>query len=64
MTANDIRLFAEVTTRQAEEAFRRRIEESNRGVELQVTSGYRWTFVAGASDNFVDYGRQRRRENW
>ncbi len=64
MTANDVRLFDEVTTRQAEEAFRRRIEASGRRVELQMAARRGSTSDAGASDNFVEYGRQRRRENW
>jgi len=34
MTNNDIRLFMEVTKRQAEEAFRRQLDESNRRIEM------------------------------
>jgi hypothetical protein len=36
MTTTDVRLFIEVTTRQAEEAFRRQMEESNRRIEAQM----------------------------
>lgn len=38
MTTTDVRLFIEVTTRQAEEAFRRQMEESNRRIEAQMTA--------------------------
>lgn len=38
MTTNDIRLFIEVTTRQAEEAFRRQMEESNRRIEVHMAA--------------------------
>lgn len=38
MTTTDVRLFIEVTTRQAEEAFRRQMEESNRRIEAHMTA--------------------------
>ncbi len=38
MTNNDIRLFMEVTKRDAEEAFRRQIEESNRRIERHMAA--------------------------
>lgn len=38
MTTTDVRLFIEVTTRQAEDAFRRQIEESNRRIDAQMTA--------------------------
>lgn len=38
MTTTDVRLFVEVTTRQAEEAFRRQMEESNRRIEAHMTA--------------------------
>lgn len=38
MNATDVRLFMEVTKRQAEEAFRRQIEESNRRIEMHMTA--------------------------
>jgi hypothetical protein len=36
MTTTDVRLLMEVTTRQAEEAFRRQMEESNRRIEAHM----------------------------
>jgi hypothetical protein len=36
MTIDDVRVFADVTTRQAEEAFRRQMEESDRRIEAHV----------------------------
>jgi len=38
MTTTDVRLFIEVTTRQAEEAFRRQMEESNDRIEAYMAS--------------------------
>jgi len=38
MTNNDIRLFIEVTKRDAEEAFRRQLEESNRVIEKHIAA--------------------------
>lgn len=38
MTTTDVRLFIEVTTRQAEDAFRRQLEESDRRIEAQITA--------------------------
>jgi hypothetical protein len=38
MTTTDVRLFIEVTTRQAEDAFRRQLEESDRRIEAQMTA--------------------------
>ncbi len=38
MNANDVRLFIEVTTHQAEEAFKRQMEESNRRIEMHMTA--------------------------
>jgi len=38
MTTTDVRLFIEVTTREAEDAFRKQMEESNRRIEAYMTS--------------------------
>lgn len=38
MTTTDVRLFMEVTTRQAEEAFRRQMNESDRRVDAQMNA--------------------------
>jgi len=38
MTNNDIRLFIEITKRDAEEAFRRQLEESNRVIEKHIAA--------------------------
>ena len=38
MTATDVRLFIEVTTREAEDAFRRQMEESNHRIEAYMAS--------------------------
>jgi hypothetical protein len=36
MTTNDIRIFADVTARRAEEAFHKQMDESDRRIEAQV----------------------------
>lgn len=36
MTIDDVRMFADATTRQAEEAFRKQMEESDRRIEAHV----------------------------
>jgi hypothetical protein len=36
MKIEDVRILADVTTRQAEEAFRRQMEESDRRIEAHV----------------------------
>lgn len=36
MTINDVRIFVDATTRQAEEAFRKQMEESDRRIEAHV----------------------------
>jgi hypothetical protein len=36
MTIDDVRIFADVTTRRAEEAFRKQMEESDRRIEAHV----------------------------
>lgn len=38
MKLNDVRLFMEVTQQQAEEAFRRQLEESNRRIEMHMAA--------------------------
>jgi hypothetical protein len=38
MTVNDVRLFMEVTQQQAEDAFRRQLEESNRRIEMHMAA--------------------------
>jgi len=38
MTLNDVRLFMEVTQQQAEDAFRRQLEESNRRIEVHMAA--------------------------
>ncbi len=38
MNANDVRLFMEVTSRQAEEAFRRQMDETHRRIEVQLST--------------------------
>jgi hypothetical protein len=38
MKLNDIRLLMEVTQQQAEEAFRRQLEESNRRIEMHMAA--------------------------
>jgi len=38
MTLNDVRIFMEVTQQQAEEAFRRQLEESNRRIEMHMAA--------------------------
>ncbi|HTA26046.1 MAG TPA: hypothetical protein VK763_21115 [Terriglobales bacterium] len=36
MTIDDVRIFADVTTRQAEEAFRKQMDESDRRIDAHV----------------------------
>jgi hypothetical protein len=36
MTINDVRIFADVTARRAEEAFHKQMDESDRRIEAQV----------------------------
>lgn len=36
MTIDDVRIFANVTTRQAEEAFRKQMDESDRRIDAHV----------------------------
>ena len=36
MTLDDVRIFADVTARQAEEAFRKQMEESDRRIDAHV----------------------------
>jgi hypothetical protein len=38
MNATDVRLLMEITKRQAEEAFRRQMDESNRRIEMHMTA--------------------------
>jgi hypothetical protein len=38
MKLNDVRLFMEITQQQAEEAFRRQLEESNRRIEMHMAA--------------------------
>jgi len=38
MNATDVRLLMEVTKREAEEAFKRQIAESNRRIEMHITA--------------------------
>jgi hypothetical protein len=36
MTIDDVRMFADVTTRQAEEAFRKQMDESDKRIDAHV----------------------------
>ena len=38
MTATDVRLLMEITKRDAEEAFKRQMAESNRRIEMHMTA--------------------------
>ncbi|MFZ0285268.1 MAG: hypothetical protein WAL32_08550 [Terriglobales bacterium] len=44
MTIDDVRIFADVTTRQAEDAFRRQMEDSDQRIEAYVrATRFRYT---------------------
>ncbi|HLW87081.1 MAG TPA: hypothetical protein VKR57_01235 [Terriglobales bacterium] len=59
MTIDDVRIFADVTTRRAEEAFRKQMEESDRRIEAHVkATRLRYTEQPGLGFSAVAAGRQ------
>jgi hypothetical protein len=59
MTIDDVRIFADVTARQAEEAFRKQMDESDRRIDAHVkATRLRYPEKPGISCSAVAAGRQ------